>query len=190
MTLSERDARWYLEVASELDAALQTLACKGHTRAPSPTKEACPPTALQEACSPALEEACPPGPEEACPPKQAQPWLVVRFATCLQEPASVEAQYEAQYQEGAILGEGTYGQVRQAKRQSDGQGVAVKVLKDHGDQTGALSEVALLDRLCHVNLVRLLDVFPSPTTTRLVFEFGGRAWQSTDRHTRAFRTKW
>ena len=85
----------------------------------------------------------------------------------------MEAQYEAQYQEGAILGEGTYGQVRQAKRQSDGQGVAVKVLKDHGDQTGALSEVALLDRLCHVNLVRLLDVFPSPTTTRLVFEFGG-----------------
>ena len=64
---------------------------------------------------------------------------MVRFATCLQEPASVEAQYEAQYQEGAILGEGTYGQVRQAKRQSDGQGVVAKVLKDHGDQTVALS---------------------------------------------------
>ena len=100
----------------------------------------------------------------------------------------MEAQHEAQYQEGAILGEGTYGHVRQAKCQSDGQGVAVKVLKDHGDQTGAaLSEVALLDRRCHVNLVRLLDVFPSPTATPLVFPTRGvRALQSTDRHTRAW----
>ena len=59
----------------------------------------------------------------------------------------MEAQYEAEYQEGAILGEGTYGQARQAKRRSDGQGVDVKVLKDHEDRAGALSEVALLDRL-------------------------------------------
>ena len=54
---------------------------------------------------------------------------------------------------------------------SDGQ--AVKVLKDHEDRAGALSQVALLDRLCHVNLVRLLDVFPSPTATPLVFQLGG-----------------
>jgi serine/threonine protein kinase len=75
------------------------------------------------------------------------------------------------------LGEGTYGTVHEAKNIETGQSVAIKKIKfdeeDEGIPTTALREIAILKRLNHVNVVKLLEVFYEAEEKKLylVFEF-------------------
>jgi len=65
------------------------------------------------------------------------------------------------------IGLGTYGEVYQARRNSDKTLVALKKLKVHNRDDGypitALREIKILQKLRHENIVRLLEIVPSST---------------------------
>ena len=72
---------------------------------------------------------------------------------------------------GALLGEGTFGQVHKGFQKSTGLVVAVKSLKED-DVKEYLREVSVCSKLRHANVVRLLDVIVNPKLC-LVFEYAG-----------------
>ena len=99
-----------------------------------------------------------------------QGWLVVkalearRVSTCPKAGAQ-----DAVETSSDVLGEGSFAQVR--KGTQNGVEVALKTLK-HTDQAEFLQEVAILSRLSHPNIVRLLDVIVKPRLA-LVLKFAG-----------------
>lgn len=81
--------------------------------------------------------------------------------------------FERAGQPSEVLGEGTYGKVYKARCAGTGKVVAIKESKDsnvEGVPPTAIREIALVQHLNHRNVVKLLDVFCSPTKLLLVFE--------------------
>jgi len=85
-----------------------------------------------------------------------------------------ERVFKSQYDMGDVLGEGTYGKVRQARCRKTGEQRALKQMKlnnrDEGVPSTAIREIAILKELSHENIVRLMDVFCKPGELVLVFE--------------------
>lgn len=88
-----------------------------------------------------------------------------------------EPAFESQYEilEKNPVGEGTYGKVYKACEKKTKQVVAVKKMKLDSEEEGvpstAIREIALLKQLSHINVVKLTDVFCTPGSLMLVFEF-------------------
>jgi len=85
-----------------------------------------------------------------------------------------EQRFKCQYGIIEVIGEGTYGKVRKARRRHDGQFVAMKEMKVGADDDGipstAIREIAILKELEHDNIVRLIEVFCKPGGLVLVCE--------------------
>mmetsp|Transcript_10449 Transcript_10449/g.15519 ORF Transcript_10449/g.15519 Transcript_10449/m.15519 type:complete len:474 (-) Transcript_10449:578-1999(-) len=85
-----------------------------------------------------------------------------------------------------ILGRGASSLVRLAKRKSDGRYFAVKCIMKHEvlrDKKRKLSELQLLQKMSHPNIVSLLDVFETETEIQLVMEYcaGGELFDVVER---------
>jgi serine/threonine protein kinase len=87
------------------------------------------------------------------------------------------ADFERQYKRAIVenIGEGTYGEVFKAVCATSGCWVALKRIKlddeDEGVPSTTIREVAVLKRLQHDHVVRLLDLFCGDRQLHLVFEF-------------------
>jgi len=89
----------------------------------------------------------------------------------------LERRFEQKYEvtEPKVLGEGTYGKVYKAVSRISNQVVAIKRIKlnpddDEGVPSTALREVAVLKELDSEYVVKLFEVFCSPSKLVLVFE--------------------
>lgn len=85
-----------------------------------------------------------------------------------------------------ILGRGASSLVRLVKRKSDGRYFAVKCIMKHEvlrDKKRKLSELQLLQKMSHPNIVALLDVFETETEIQLVMEYcaGGELFDVVER---------
>lgn len=82
---------------------------------------------------------------------------------------------EARYQLGDILGEGGYSVVKLGTGTVDKQKVAVKVVtrKDltADDESSLRQEVAILRKLRHINITRLVDFFEEDKNFYVVLEY-------------------
>eukprot|EP00440_Ansanella_granifera_P022622 gb/GFBE01024571.1/.p1 GENE.gb/GFBE01024571.1/~~gb/GFBE01024571.1/.p1 ORF type:complete len:321 (+),score=99.94 gb/GFBE01024571.1/:1-963(+) len=90
---------------------------------------------------------------------------------------ALERAFEQRYEvtEPKVLGEGTYGKVYKAMSKTTRQVVAIKRIKlnpeeDEGVPSTALREVAVLKELNSEHVVKLFEVFCSPSKLTLVFE--------------------
>ena len=103
-------------------------------------------------------------------------WLMVKALELFRKtPMCPKAIKMAELVEGERLGEGSFGIVTSCIRAASGQRVAVKRLKDD-DQGEFLHEVAVLSRLRHPNVARLLYVSVRPHKS-LVLVYAGRNLQ-------------
>ncbi|CAE7754628.1 CDK3 [Symbiodinium pilosum] len=89
----------------------------------------------------------------------------------------LERRFEQRYEvtEPKALGEGTYGKVYKALSRQSNQAVAIKRIKlnpedDEGIPSTALREIAVLKELDSEYVVKLFEVFCSPSKLVLVFE--------------------
>eukprot|EP00906_Rhabdomonas_costata_P033100 RCo046588 len=79
------------------------------------------------------------------------------------------------YQLGKTLGKGNFSKVKLATNTQTGEQVAVKIterdqMTDPGTETQLRREIAVLRKLHHPNVVRLLDAFTTPKTYFIVLE--------------------
>jgi hypothetical protein len=103
-------------------------------------------------------------------------WLMVKALELFRKtPMCPKASKMAELVEGERLGEGSFGIVTSCTLVASGQRVAVKKLKEE-DKSEFLHEVAVLSRLRHSNVTRLLDVAVHPSMC-LVFVYAGRNLQ-------------
>ena len=74
-----------------------------------------------------------------------------------------------------VLGEGAYSVVRPAVARRSGERVAVKIINRAGlsadDENDLRTEVSILRRLKHPNIVRLIDFFEEPLTYIIIMEY-------------------
>ena len=131
----------------------------------------------------AAVSAClgPPQGEKAAP-KKARPtlvsddpaaWLVVKALGLLREvPTCSKALAMNELQVGERIGEGSFGVVRQGIVVATGQQIVQKKLKKENTGMDFINEVAILARLRHPNVVRLLDVVLNPSII-LIFAYAG-----------------
>ena len=100
-------------------------------------------------------------------------WLVVKALGILREiPTCPKAAAMNELQVGERIGEGSFGVVRQGLMVATGQKVVQKKLKKENSGLDFVNEVAILARLRHPNVVRLLDVSLSPSVV-LIFAYAG-----------------
>ena len=103
-------------------------------------------------------------------------WLMVKALELFRKtPMCPKAAKMAELVEGERLGEGSFGIVTSCTLVASGQRVAVKKLKEE-DKSEFLHEVAVLSRLRHPNVARLLDVAVHPSMC-LVLVYAGRNLQ-------------
>jgi calcium/calmodulin-dependent protein kinase I len=81
----------------------------------------------------------------------------------------------ARYQMGEVLGEGGYSVVKSALSNVDGRRVAVKIINrkelSEADEESLRQEVAILGKLNHPNITRLVDFFEEPDHYYVVLEY-------------------
>ena len=82
---------------------------------------------------------------------------------------------DGEYEQGDVIGKGTYGTVHRARNRRTQQVVALKHITlssaDEGVPCTAVREISLLRELHHSNIIRLIDVLYSLKKLTLVFEY-------------------
>ncbi|KAI9188287.1 hypothetical protein H9P43_002678 [Blastocladiella emersonii ATCC 22665] len=79
----------------------------------------------------------------------------------------------AKYDVGDVIGTGAFSEVRKATERATGVQFAVKVIdkaKCKGKESMIQSEVAILSRVKHRNVIRLFEMYESPTKIYLIME--------------------
>ena len=85
-----------------------------------------------------------------------------------------EDQFHHFYQEGSLIGQGSFALVKEAKRKSDETIWAVKIVKREqlspDDEQSLLSEVSIMEHLNHPNIVLFKEFFDCPKEMYIVME--------------------
>ena len=115
------------------------------------------------------------------------PWFFLRaVANKYRVQENLTIKFNRTYALGEILGEGAFGKVVQATRKRDRHKVAVKTYKLEQHETDAFTEIAVLERLQHPNLIELLDVWNIDGHFKLIFEDGGESLRAGLRRSELF----
>ena len=81
---------------------------------------------------------------------------------------------EKYYKLGRVLGQGSFATVRLATNKSDGSKWAIKVIKRASlapdDEAALATEISIMERAVHPNIIRLKEVFDTPNHVYLVME--------------------
>ncbi|XP_069053682.1 PAS domain-containing serine/threonine-protein kinase isoform X1 [Lepisosteus oculatus] len=101
----------------------------------------------------------------------------------LEESRACEGQFEEEYQPLSAVGKGAYGFVWRARRHADNKEVVVKFIKkskivsdcwvDDPDMGRVSQEVAILARLQHPNIIKVVEVFENESFFQMVMEKHG-----------------
>ncbi|MBN3296883.1 PASK kinase, partial [Amia calva] len=101
----------------------------------------------------------------------------------LEESRACEGQFEEDYLPLSALGKGAFGFVWKAQRRSDGEEVVVKFIRknkivsdcwvDDPDMGRVSQEIAILTRLQHPNIIKVLEVFENESFFQMVMEKHG-----------------
>ncbi|XP_036412741.1 LOW QUALITY PROTEIN: PAS domain-containing serine/threonine-protein kinase [Colossoma macropomum] len=101
----------------------------------------------------------------------------------LEQSGACEGQFEEDYQPLRTVGKGAFGFVWLASRRRDGQEVVVKFIRKsrvvrecwvEDPELGRVTqEIAILARLCHPNIVKVLEVFENESFFQMVMEKHG-----------------
>jgi calcium/calmodulin-dependent protein kinase I len=88
---------------------------------------------------------------------------------------SLPLTFDAQYDIGSKVGEGSFSVVRVATRRNTGESVAVKIVARHDipieDEVALRLEVEILQKMDHPNIVKCLDFFEEEDYFYIVMEY-------------------
>jgi serine/threonine protein kinase len=96
------------------------------------------------------------------------------FAKCRAILWSKRERFYLHYDLGSLLRRGSFARVVNARRKYDNSNWAVKIVKRKGlsadDEQSLLSEVAIMEKLHHPNIVRIKEFFDCPKHMYIVME--------------------
>ncbi|KAK9980055.1 hypothetical protein ABG768_013453 [Culter alburnus] len=139
--------------------------------------------ALQSTMSPTVRTGAPEQEAFACSLAEAIRSDPLRSSVDLEQSGACEGQFEEDYRPLRSIGKGAFGFVWLASRRIDGQEVVVKFIRksavvsecwvDDPDLGRVTQEVAILARLQHPNIVKVLEVFENEGFFQMVMEKHG-----------------
>uniref|UniRef100_A0A8C2K8H7 PAS domain-containing serine/threonine-protein kinase n=1 Tax=Cyprinus carpio TaxID=7962 RepID=A0A8C2K8H7_CYPCA len=139
--------------------------------------------ALQSTMSPTVRTGAPEHEALACSLAEAVCSDALRSSVDLEQSGACEGQFEEEYHPLRSIGKGAFGFVWLARRRIDGQEVVVKFIRksavvsecwvDDPDLGRVSQEVAILARLQHPNIVKVLEVFENEGFFQMVMEKHG-----------------
>ncbi|XP_073705888.1 PAS domain-containing serine/threonine-protein kinase [Garra rufa] len=139
--------------------------------------------ALQSTISPTVRTRAPEQEAPACSLAEAVRSDALRSSVDLEQSGACEGHFEEDYRPLRAIGKGAFGFVWLAARRLDGQEVVVKFIRksavvsecwvDDPDLGRVSQEVAILARLQHPNIVKVLEVFENERFFQMVMEKHG-----------------